>query len=226
MNKKIKIFVLFILIAIVCIIGSLFIINTVQIKEYKDRTILSKDIQYNINSTDPIENNEFNIGNLSIKLTGYNYYPEGNETYNKEKLLSTTVSFTINDSTNLDLITFDYIIYDEENNILNSSLWSNYQNNKNYVKGFIKEKYNSINVREFNKHIIHSSMSSNTNISENLKEYSISLIAGLNEEYKYPDKVTVTLLNIKYDTYNDNENKTEHKEIENTDFNFILNLSK
>ena len=60
-------------------------------------------------------------------------------------------------------------------------------------------------------------MSSNTNISENLKEYSISLIAGLNEEYKYPDKVTVTLLNIKYDTYNDNENKTEHKEIENTD---------
>lgn len=226
MRKNVKIFVLFILIAIVCIIGSLFIINKVQIKEYKDRTVLSKDIYYNMNSTEPIENNEFNMENLSIKLTGYNYYPEGSEIYNKENLLSTTVSFSINDSTNLDLITFDYIIYDENNNILNSSLWSNYQQNKSYVKGFIKEKYNSIDVKEFNKHIIHSSMNSNTDISENLDEYSISLMSGLNEKYKYPEKVTVTLLNIKYDTYDSNENKIEHKEIENTDFNFILNLSK
>ena len=111
--KKLKIFLLVILIIIVCIIGYLCIVNTLQIKEYKNRTILSKDIYYNMNSTEPIENNEFHIGDLSIKLTGYNYYPEGNDTYDKENLLSTTVSFSTNDSTNLDLITFDYIIYDD-----------------------------------------------------------------------------------------------------------------
>ena len=224
MKKKTKILLISVIILIILVICLVFAMNFIKTKDYKNRTIMETNIDYSMDSAEITENNEFNVDNLNIKLTGYNYYPEGyDEVYDEDNLLCTTIDFSTNDSTDLNLITFDYIIYDENNNILNSSLWSNFQNNKNYIECFVKEKYNSNNKTEFTKHNLYGTMTSTRNITDDLSDVSINLMSILKNDYNYPNKVTITLLNVKYSTYDSNTKTTQDSEINNTDFNFILN---
>ena len=161
-------------------------------------------------------------GNLNIKLLDYDYFPNGFETFNHKNVLSTTFDFSTNDNTNLISVDYDYIIYDENNNILSTSLFYENGNNEEnkYIKCFSKDKYNTFSSSTFSNHFIFElKQFKNPEIEISKKHIGQSIISSLNEPYSNPLKVTITLLNVKYKTIN-----SEYKNIENTDFNFILNF--
>lgn len=58
------------------------------------------------------------------------------------------------DNSNLSEPTFDYLIYDKDNNILSTSIVYVKGNTElnNFIKYFTKEKYNSSNIEEFKNH--------------------------------------------------------------------------
>lgn len=213
------------IILITLIIGILIFnsLSTLSVyNKYTARNILEKNINYDMNEKIMPDDVQLTSGNLNIKLLDYDYFPNGFETFNHKNALSTTFDFSTNDNIDLISVDYDYIIYDENNNILSTSLFYENGNNEEnkYIKCFSKDKYNTFSSSTFSNHFIFGQKQfKNPEIEISEKHIGQSIISSLNEPYSNPSKVIITLLNVKYKTID-----SEYKNIENTDFNFILNF--
>ena len=141
-------------ILITLIIGILIFnsLSTLSVyNKYTARNILEKNINYDMNEKIMPDDVQLTSGNLNIKLLDYDYFPNGFETFNHKNALSTTFDFSTNDNTDLISVDYDYIIYDENNNILSTSLFYENGNNEenNYIKCFSKDKYNTFSSSTF-----------------------------------------------------------------------------
>lgn len=222
MNKKVKI-MLGIIVFLILILGvSLFINYTNSVKNYNHRKIIQTTIQSGNIDENLTQNNTIELEDLSIKLASIKYFPEGgNNIPDSENVLDFTIDFESKNDLNLNLVTFDYLMFDENNKILNTSLWGHPEDTKNYIRGFVKDKYQEKFFFKFVDYCIFNKNMQTQNITENLKKVSKTMSSSLNQEIVNPKKINIRIVNLKYQF-----EKSELKTLSNTDLEFILNLNE
>lgn len=211
--KNVKLFakILIILITIFC---TFLFISYFNINNYSNRKIIQTSIQCNDINTNLLQNNFIELEDLLVKVSNINYLPNENDEAITNNVLNFTIEFE--SKNNFNLISFDYIIFDNNNNILNTSVW-NSSNNKNYIKGFVKEKYQTNKISELNEHILYDTLTFYDNITNNSKIYSRTLTSSLKESLIVPEQIYIRIFNINYSFQN-----SSTKSIQNTDLEFIL----
>ena len=116
-------------------------------------------------------------------------------------------------------VIYDYLIFDEDNNILNTSLWENLVYTKNYITGFLKEKYQENQYYKFNDYCVFNTQSEYQNNTEDLTRVSKTMVSSLDKELTEPEQITVRIINLRYQF-----EQEEYKELKNTDLEFVVNF--
>ena len=136
MKKNIRIGI-GILILVICII--LIIFYFLNRENYSNRKIMQTTIQNGKLNETFTENQKIDLEDLSVSLERINYYPEGNEKiFSDPNVLDVTMDFKSKTDKNLVAVMYDYLIFDENNHILNTSLWENQTYMRKYITGFVK----------------------------------------------------------------------------------------
>lgn len=220
MNKKVKVLIIIMSILIIILILALIFLGLKNKNNYDNRKVIQTIIQSESVNENFTQSNSIELEDLKVELTGINYFPEGNEIMSESKNLVTfTVDFETINEVNISSVSFDYLIFNDNNNILNTSLWGNLQNTKSYIKGFLNEKYQENQISKFNDYCIFNTSSSYDNITNDLHRISKTMISSLNEELVNTKKINVRIINLKY-----KKEGQEEKKLENTDLEFILDF--
>ena len=139
-----------------------------------------------------------------------------------KNVLSITVDLDYKNDNYVHKVLYDYIIFDENNNILGmSALFGSIDSDtKRYAAGFVKDKYNTSNsvFEEIGNHSILYSFHQENNISEDLSLFSQNLISSLKDEIS-PKQIHVRIINPRYQPAGE-----EEKYLANTDLEFILDF--
>lgn len=217
MKKGVKIGIgIFIAIILVALIFLYF-----QNKEnYNNRNTMQTTIQNGRLNEPFTQNQEIDLEDLTVKLSDLSYYPEGNEeSIEKNNVLEATVEFESKNQKNINSVIYDYLIFDEDNNILNTSLWENLVYTKNYITGFLKEKYQENQYYKFNDYCVFNTQSEYQNNTEDLTRVSKTMVSSLDKELTEPEQITVRIINLRYQF-----EQEEYKELKNTDLEFVVNF--
>lgn len=126
------------------------------------------------------------------------------------------------DSTNISEISYDYLVYDNNKNILTTTLVYDKEKTQtnNFIKHFIKYNYNSDQVQEFNKHLLH--LNTSNYIVKNMEKSILSLFTWNVDESKENQslnlsKIHILIINPSYKNF-----KNDKIYLENTIFEFII----
>lgn len=219
MNNKLKIIVS-VLIILIIILSILLILSYVNNpNRYENRKIIQTTIYSDSLNKDFTEKNFIKLDDLTINLTHIGYYPDGNEDMSNDNVIDFTLEF---ENTNLDInsLSFDYIISDNNYRILNTSFWDNVENNKSYMKGFVKEHYQENAFYKLNDHSIFETRTSHNNITNNPKIFSQTIISSLKENIDDVKQINIIITNLRYQFVS-----SEYKTLGNTDLEFILDFN-
>ena len=217
MKKNIKIGI-GILILVACVI--LIVFYFLNRENYNNRKIMQTTIQNGKLNEAFTENQEIDLEDLSVSLDGINYYPEGNEKiFNEPNVLDVTVDFKSKTDKNLVAVMYDYLILDENNHILNTSLWENLTYTKKYITGFLKEKYQENVYYKLNDHCVFDRKTEFENMTDDLTHINKTMACTLKDEMETPNQIQVRIINLKYKF-----DQEEYKTLENTDLEFVVNI--
>lgn len=219
MNKFFKA-LLFVILLVIIIVGIVFSYYKYQnyqeekiaIEEYNNRIIYTENVNCNI-STNTITNNTLVTPNLCLK-------------FNTAKLLESNFEFVIDfyekSGTKIQNIMFDYIIYDQNKNILGMVP----DNGKNFLYGFAKENYNATNFLDANHkigtHYIYDTQISILPNIDNPNKNTLSRIIsskGLKSDYQF-NQITISLFKIQYQLLGN----SEFESLDNTEFKLNINF--
>lgn len=221
MNERKRNLLVFIIILVVLLGIAFIIFYFVNPQSYRNRQI--KQTTINTNTTDESfsENNSIELEDLSVGLSSVRYSPNGeDQSDDPNSMLDFVVDFTSKTESGLNLVRFDYLVFDQENRILNSSLWGNLKNTKKYIVGFLDEKYGQKQFYHFNDHCIFTTSSLHDNITGDLKKVSKTITSSLNEPLINPKQINVRLINLEYQF----ENTTLTSPL-TTDLEFMLKFN-
>ena len=225
MSKNVKILIIIMLILIIALSSALvyLILNYNDRYSYDKRLVMQTTIKSKSLNETFTENNSIELDDFIVKLSGISFNPgEGEELPENKNLLSITLDFDNKKDTDIYEILYDYIIFDENNNILGmSALFGTIDSDtKRYAAGFVKDKYNTSNsaFEEISNHSILYSFHQENNISEDLSLFSQNLISSLKDEIS-PKQIHVRIINPRYQLSGE-----EEKYLANTDLEFILNF--
>ena len=218
MNKKIKVIISCLVIIIILLLITVTFMYLNNTNNYTSRKTIQTTIKSNSINEEFTANNSITLEDLSVNLAKIGYYPDGNDFMAEKNVLEFTLNF-ISKNQDIKSIQYDYIIFDENNKILSTSLWDNIENNKRYMKGLAKEKYGESNITKITDNSIYNSKAEHNNITNDLKNYSQTLTSSLNEDFNNPKQINIKIINLKYKLVS-----TEEKTLENTDLEFVLNF--
>jgi len=219
MNTKLKVLVAC-LILLVIILSTLLIISYLNnSNSYNNRRILQSTISCNSLNESLNENNSIKLDDLSIELSQIGYYPNGNEYLSDNNVLNFTFTFK-SDDLDINNITFDYIVFDNDYKILNTSFWDNLDQTKSYAQGFVKEHYQENSFTKLNDHSIFVARNYHNHIRENFKTFTQTITSSLNENIDTPKQIHIVITNLKYQF-----TSSEFKEVNNTDLEFVLEFN-
>lgn len=216
-NLKIFIWVLIVLILVFSITSSITYLK--DIKNYDNRQVIQTEIQSKSINEKFTENNSIEIQDLLVQLYGINYYPNGNEYISNNNVLEFNIEFSSKNNSYLNIKSLDYLIFDNNNNILNTSLWDEPQKNKSYIKGFLNEKYQEKLFFKIKDHFIFTRRDTYDNITDNLSKVNKTISCSLTKEMSIPVEINVRILNLEYNFKN-----SEIKSLYNIDLEFILDF--
>lgn len=151
-------------------------------------------------------------GNVQLKLENIVVDFKGLE-YNKDtRKYKATFDFTTENDVGLNNLVFDYIVYDENYNILSTSMYYQIGHDvvNNFIAGFIFEKYHSIFRGDFIKHIIEIGHVRGNICDVGSASNSIEWTAL---ETMNSKTVTILLTNIKYQDLEGNTKTLGNKEL-------------
>lgn len=223
--KKVLGIIFIILAAIIILIGSMYITNKViftsSIKDYNNRKTYRKEIKSESLNNDFRENNFIELDDLTISLENLRYYPNGNDDYKpslegaiNDNLLLTTINLSNKEKLPVDIKLLQYIIFDENNNIIDASYHS--ENGLNYMKGFLYEKYSETTFEKIPEHMVYKGRTTN-NITEDISIVSTTFATNLNS---IPKQINIRLFDLKYSI-----NGKETKELGLDDIEFVVNIN-
>ena len=219
MKKGIKIGIGVLIVIICVVITILYFYNR---ENYNNRNIMKTTIQNGKLNEPFTENQTIELEDLSVTLSGINYYPEGNEQMSSKKnVLDVTVDFESKNNKNINSVEYDYLIFDNHNQILNTSLWSNLTYTRKYITGFLKEKYQENMYYKFNDYCVFNTQEHYQNITEDLTHISKTIISSLDEPLEAPKQIDVRIINLKYQF-----EQEDYKTLDNTDLEFIVNFEE
>lgn len=214
MKKGLKIFIGIIIILVVLVGFSLLFIYSNSIKNYNNREIIQNSILSKSLNETFTKNNFIELQDLLVQLSNINYYEnEGNN------VLDITIQFESKNASSLNIKSLNYIIFDDNNNILNTSLWYNVNNTKNYIRGFVNEKYNEKLFFKITDYFNFGRINTHDNITENSNKVSKTFSSSLKKEITNTRKISVRIINLEYNLEN-----LKSKCLTNTDLEFILNF--
>ena len=224
MKKSSKI-MLIILVVFIILISIIYIttriINSSNINDYNNRQTIRKELESKSLNNDFIENNFIELDDLTISLESLKYYPDGNDDYppqivgaNNNNLLLTTINFSNDKNLAVDIKSLQYLIFDENNNIIAENYHS--EIGLNYMKGFLYEKYSETSFENVHNHIISSGRVKN-NITEDLSTVSTTFATNLNS---IPKQLTIRLFDLEYSI-----DGQLSKSLGLNDFEFVLNFN-
>lgn len=220
MSKKLKILLISLTTFIIIVIIGIFVLNLVEYKRYASRKIIKTNINCNNLNESFEKENKIQLDEILVKLTKIGYYPEGNDDINAQNVVDFTLEFQ-SDDLDINNIQFDYIIFDNQNRILNTSLWDNLNKTKPYIRGFVKEKYNKNSFTKINDYTIFVKKASYNNITDNLKTVSQTITSSLKEEIGEPEQITIRIINLNYQF-----KASDNTILDNTDLEFVLNFNR
>lgn len=216
MKKKFKIFLEIIIVSLLVLYTILFFIYSTNIQYYKNREIMQKAIFSSSLNESFTQNNLIELDDLLVQLSNINYYSNEVEGNN---MLDITIQFESKNNSYINVKSFDYIIFDENNNILNTSLWTNINYTKPYIRGFVNEKYQEKLFFKITDYFYFEKICTHDNITENLNKVSKTLSSALKKELTNTKQINIRIINLKYNFENSN-----YKSLQNTDLDFILNF--
>lgn len=223
--KKVLGIILIILVAVIIFVGSMYITNkiifTSSIKNYNNRTTLRREIKSESLNKDFKEKNFIELGDLTVNLENLKYYPNGNDVYktslegaSNNNLLLATINLSNKEKLPVDIKLLQYIIFDENNNILDARYHS--ENGLNYMKGFLYEKYSETSFERVPEHMVSTGRTRN-NLTEDISIVSTTFETNLKS---IPKQLTIRLFDLKYSI-----NGKETKELGLDDLEFVVNFS-
>lgn len=216
MSKGVKIGIGIFIVIILVVLIFIYFQNR---KNYNNRNTMQTTIQNGKLNETFTQNQEIDLEDLTVKLSDLSYYPEGNEeSIEKSNVLETTVEFESKNQKNINSVIYDYLIFDEDN-ILNTSLWENLVYTKNYITGFLKEKYQENQYYKFNDYCVFNTQSEYQNNTEYLTRVFKTMASSLDKELTEPEQITVRIINLRYQF-----EQEEYKELKNTDLEFVVNF--
>lgn len=197
-----------ILVLIICIIIAIaFCINY-----YAD---FFKSYNYNTVETNmgELDNAEINVDNLSIKLLD-----SSEEETNMMSPIATIMFNTLNDN-EIQELTFAYLVYDNNKNILAE------RSNKTFLpKYFVKKEYNSLDLSKYNCQYSGTTVELNETKYIEAGDKVYNILTKINEDYKgkieYP--IHIQLFELQYKDVDTSYNSKNIK-YTNDVFEFILN---
>ncbi|MCI8276442.1 MAG: hypothetical protein HFJ46_00640 [Clostridia bacterium] len=202
----------------------------------------NKDIQNTVTfyqtaiKFDEIENcPALQVGNLQVKLT--NFYLNGNvpsemtnvsENEKDENNCVQRLTFSTTNAKNIQILIYDYIVYDNNGNILATNIYGPKEDNSNkqmsdFKKYFNKTVFKSTDNKEYMDRILGGSFTSRVYDAEieNSNEAIMHIVGNRSGEKKYEDnfnEIHVLIVNPRYQE----EGNSEFFEFENTVLEFIL----
>ena len=219
MNTKLKVLISC-LILLVIVLSTLLIVSYLNnSNDYTNRRVLQSTISCNSLNESLNGNNSIKLDDLSIELSQIGYYPTGNEYLSNNNVLDFTFTFR-SDDLDINNITFDYIVFDNDYKILNTSFWDNLDKTKSYAKGFVKEHYQENSFTKLNDHSIFVSRNYHNHIREDFKTFTQTISSSLDENIDTPKQISVVITNLRYQF-----TSSEFKEVEHTDLEFVLDFN-
>lgn len=159
-----------------------------------------------------LDNVEINVDNLSIKLLN-----SSEEETEQGSPIATIMFNTLNDS-EIQELTFAYLVYDNNKNIL-----ADRSSGVFLPKYFVKKEYNSFDVSKYTRQYSSTSLGLDETYTET-GDRVYNIFTKINEEYK--DKITypihIQLFELQYKEVDASNNSKDVKYTENV-FEFILN---
>ena len=220
---KIMLIIFAVLIIVMCSVYiSTRIIYSANIKEYNNRQTIRKEIESESLNNDFNENNYIELDDLTISLENLKYYPDGNDDYqassivgaDNKNLLLTTINFSNKENLSVNIKSLQYLIFDENNNIIAENYQS--KNGLNYMKGFIYEKYSEKSLSKALKHVIAVGRAQN-NITEDISIVSTTFATNVNY---IPKQLTIRLFDLQYSI-----DGKKSKSLGLDDFEFVININ-
>lgn len=225
MSKKSKVAI--ILMTILIIVLAIALIYTIYSYNneysYTNRRTIQTTVKSQSLNESFSENNSIDLDDLTVKLSGVTYEPDGNE-YMQEgdkNVFGVTLDFESKEDLNVTDLVYDFIIFDENNEIINNSVNFGTNDTKKYVQGFIKDKYNENGFNSFsklNEHAIKTGLVQKNNTSEDLTNFSEIIYSPLTKEIN-PKQVNVRIINLRYQF----EGK-DKEYLPNTDLEFVVDF--
>lgn len=219
MNTKLKVLVSCLILLVIVLSTLLIVLYLNTSNDYINRRILQSTIACNSLNENLNENHSIKLDDLSVELLQIGYYPNGNEYLSNNNVLDFTFTFKSRDL-DINNITFDYIVFDNDYKILNTSFWDNLDKTKSYAKGFVKEHYQENSFTNLNNHSIFVARNYHNHIRESLKTFTQTISSSLNKNIDTPKQINVVLTNLRYQF-----TSSEFKEVEYTDLEFVLEFN-
>ena len=223
--RKAKILIIVMLILIIALSSTLvcLILDYNDKYSYDKRLVMQTTIKSQSLNETFTENNSIELDDFIVKLSGISFNPEGIDRYPESKnVFEITVDFDNKKDTDIYEVLYDYIIFDENNNILGmSALFGSIDSDtQRYAAGFVEDKYNTSNsaFEEIGNHHIFSRFYQTNNVSDDLTVFSQNLGSYLNYEIA-PKQIHVRIINPRYQLSGE-----EKKYLANTDLEFILDF--
>lgn len=227
MSKKSKVVVAFMAILIVvlaiCLIYTIFSYSDEY--SYTNRKTIQTTVKSQSLNENFIENNSIDLDDLTVKLSGVSYEPDGNEYMQEDdkNVFGVTLDFESKEDLNVSDLLYDFIIFDENNKILNMSPLFGVNDTKKYLQGFVKDKYNERGFNSYSKfdeNAIRSGFyeKNNNYNTEDLTTFSRTLYGALINEIN-PKQVNVRIINLRYQL-----GGKEKEYLPNTDLEFVIDF--
>lgn len=214
MKKYLLIVIILIIICALVATTSILYRNYNWEQQYSSRNIYETDFTFN-NATQTVSQNKININDFFIRIIGFENIESENPNNSKE--LNITFECLLKDSSKLlENINYDFLITDNENNIIFSSL--NSKKYDYYKYGIAKETN-----KQFSRTLLNLNGTSKENIINFTSEANTllnTLSIGIPENYINPKSLTIKLINLHYKEKDVIEDFT----FDNSEFKFTINF--
>lgn len=157
------------------------------------------------------EINGIHLNDLEVKFTGYDFHEVEDDGDDADDELEMYLDFKLSHKDEIILEPcFDYIVYDENNNILafSSTLLNKNGSNRKILDDFIKEKYNTKDVQAIWEHSIGEGYNY-TEIENETPGYERRITALLPKDYRLEGNLYIRVFGISYKVESV-ENKIEY----------------
>lgn len=183
---------------------------------------------------DEIRNSQaIQIGDLNIQLTDFflnGQYPEDLENVSASEKEPYSCSQRLNFSSSKDIqaVIYDFIIYDNNGNILTTNLPTvvknkEYEKRNEILKYINKTRFNSTDMQEYSNRVIGGYVMNTINDTDNsVSNPLVSSIIGIKQDGEYKndfEEIHILIINPKYQEYGN----SEYIELNDTIAEFIIN---